>query len=243
MIKPKNLLCIGHRGAMGHAPENTLKSIRAAMALGAACVEIDVYHVDDHLVVIHDDRLDRTTNGTGYVMERSFDYIRGLDAGDGERVPTLGEIFTAVNHKAGINIELKGPDTAAPVAAFIAEMRQEGWKDDLILISSFDHSELRRMHRLDPAVNIGILLDKPFGDLAPLAASLHAYSVHPSLNFVSQILVDEAHALDLKVLVYTVNRPKDVMRLMEMGVDGVFSNYPDRVREVTRSSSSATGWP
>ena len=240
---PKELLCIGHRGAMGHAPENTLKSIRTAMAMGAACVEIDVYYVDDRLVVIHDDRLDRTTNGTGYVLERSFGYIRSLDAGDGERVPTLEEIFATVNRKAGVNIELKGPDTAAPVAAFIAQMREAGWKDDLILVSSFNHSELHRMHRIDPAVKIGILVDEPPKDMAPLAVSLNAYSIHPALHWVDRPLVDQAHALDLKVLVYTVNRTKDILRMLNLGADGIFTNFPDKVFATAPSSKPVIGWP
>lgn len=242
MASEKKMLCIGHRGAMGLAPENTLKSIRKAMALGAQCVEIDVYYVDDHLMVIHDDRLDRTTNGTGYVMEQTFDYIRSLDAGGGEQVPTLREIFTTVNRKAGINIELKGPDTATPVSAFIAEMRQAGWRDELILVSSFNHAELHRMHQLDSTVKIGILLDGPPKNIAQLAASLDAYSVHPSLRFVDQSLVDEVHALGLKVFAYTVNRAKDLIQMQALGVDGVFSNFPERVLAVAPSKNPVVGW-
>ena len=88
IIDKPDLLCIAHRGAMGHEPENTLASIRKAMELGASCIEIDAYYVDKHLVVFHDDRLERTTNGTGYLCDQSFEELRTLDAGNGQQIPT-----------------------------------------------------------------------------------------------------------------------------------------------------------
>src|SRR5436309_1394238 len=98
-------LCIGHRGARGHEPENTVRSVRRAMELGANGIEVDVYFVDGELIVIHDDTLDRTTNGHGPVVEQSLDFIRSLDAGKGEKIPTLREIFDAVDRRAFINVE------------------------------------------------------------------------------------------------------------------------------------------
>ena len=94
------MLCIGHRGAMGHEPENTLLSVRKALSLGVDAVEIDVYNVEDNLVVIHDRNLSRTTNGTGYLTERSFQYLRSLDAGKGEQIPTLREVIDTIDKQA-----------------------------------------------------------------------------------------------------------------------------------------------
>jgi len=111
----QRLFCFGHRGARGHEPENTLRSVRKALELGADGIEVDVYFVDGRLMVIHDDTLNRTTNGKGPVAGRTFAELRALDAGKGERIPTLAEVFDAVNHRAVINMELKGPGTAAPV--------------------------------------------------------------------------------------------------------------------------------
>ncbi|MBW2492594.1 MAG: glycerophosphodiester phosphodiesterase, partial [Deltaproteobacteria bacterium] len=91
------MLCIGHRGAMGHAPENTLYSIGKALELGSPCLEMDVYNVDGHLVVFHDHRLERTTNGTGYLLDQKFDDLRKLDAGNGEKIPTLEEAFEMIH--------------------------------------------------------------------------------------------------------------------------------------------------
>ena len=154
----KRFLCIGHRGAMGHAPENTLLSLKKALEMGAPCVEVDVYFVDGHLLVFHDDRLERTTNGFGYLADHDFEYLRSLDAGEGERIPTLREVFETVGLKAGVNIELKGPGTARPVVELIADFRGKGWHNDLILVSSFNHRELEMVRCLDPSVRLGALM-------------------------------------------------------------------------------------
>jgi len=237
----KNLLCIGHRGAMGHAPENTLASIRKALEFGVPCVEIDVYTVDSQLVVFHDSRLERTTNGTGYLLEQKFTDLRSLDAGNGEKIPTLKEVFEAIHLKAGVNIELKGPGTARPVAEFISEMRDVGWNDDLILISSFDHRELVQVRRLDPRIKLGAMMVGLPVDDAAFAASLGAYSVHLSLEFIDRKFVDDAHSRGLRVFVFTVNHPEDIKKMSELGVDGVFTNYPERVLK-SKEGRSTVGW-
>src|SRR5579862_6005632 len=103
-MNTSTLFCFGHRGAAGHEPENTLRSVRKALELGADGIEVDVYFVDGKLVVIHDDTLNRTTNGRGRLAENTFDYLRSLDAGKGERIPTLEEIFDTVNRRAVINV-------------------------------------------------------------------------------------------------------------------------------------------
>ncbi|MBW1781988.1 MAG: glycerophosphodiester phosphodiesterase [Deltaproteobacteria bacterium] len=223
------LLCIGHRGAMGHAPENTLASFEKALDLGTPCVEVDVYHVDGNLVAFHDDRLERTTNGTGYLLDRDFSYLRSLDAGDGERIPTLEEVFDTVGLKAGVNIELKGPGTARPVVELISTLRKRGWRDDLILVSSFNHRELEAVRRMDSGIRLGALMVGLPVDDAAFATALGAYSAHLSMDFVDRRFVDDAHSRGLRVFVFTVNHPDDISRMESLGVDGVFTNYPERV--------------
>ncbi len=237
----KRLLCIGHRGAMGHAPENTLLSFRKALELGAPCVEADVYHVDGNLVVFHDDRLERTTNGSGYLLDHDFDYLRSLDAGDGEKIPTLGEVFETVDLKAGVNVELKGPGTARPVVEFISTLRKYGWGDDMILVSSFKHQELEEVHRIDPQIKLGVLNVGLPADNTAFAVTLGAYSVHLSLKSVDRRFVEDAHSRGLRVFVFTVNHPKDIRRMEGLGVDGVFTNYPERVLQ-HQESGGAIGW-
>jgi glycerophosphoryl diester phosphodiesterase len=226
----QKLFCFGHRGARGHEPENTVRSVRRALELGADGVEVDVYFADGQLVVIHDDTLERTTNGHGRVMEKSFAHLRSLDAGRGERIPTLTEIFDAVSRRAVINVELKGPRTAAPVVSLIAEyVNQHGWRFDDFLVSSFDHAQIREAKQLRPAIRIGALIEKTPRTLAKFAEELGAWSLHASKRCVTPELVADAHQRGLKVFVYTVNEPKDITAMRALGVDGVFSDFPERV--------------
>ena len=229
-MTPHKLFCFGHRGARGHEPENTVRSVHRARELGADGIEVDVYFVDGQLVVIHDDTLERTTNGRGRVMEKSFAYLRSLDAGLGEQIPTMAEIFDAVNRHAVINVELKGPHTAAPVAALIGEyVKHHGWSFDDFLVSSFDHAQIRETKRLCPEIRIGALIDKTSRGLAKFAEELSAWSLHASKRCVTPRLVADAHHRGLKLFVYTVNEPKDIAAMRALGVDGVFSDFPERV--------------
>ena len=241
-MNTKQLLCIGHRGAMGHAPENTLASFRKALELGVPCVELDVQNVDGNLVVFHDDRLERTTDGKGYLATHSFEQLRTLDAGTGEKIPTLTEVFDLINKRAGVNIELKGPNTARPVAKFIAGLRQQGWHDNLILVSSFNHRELETIKQLDPTIKLGALFVGLPVDDAEFAVRLGAYSVNPSLEFVDRRFVNYAHSHGLRVFVFTVNHPEDISRMRELGVDGVFTNFPERVLQNQEDQSQMIGW-
>jgi glycerophosphoryl diester phosphodiesterase len=226
----QKLFCFGHRGARGHAPENTVRSVRRALELGADGVEVDVHFTAGQLVVIHDDTLERTTNGHGRVAKKSFAYLRSLDAGSGEPIPTLAEIFDAVNRRAVINVELKGPHTAAPVVALIAEYtNRRGWSYDDFLVSSFDHARIREARQLCPEIRIGALIEKTPRGLAKFAEDLGAWSVHAGKRRVTPKLVADAHRRGLKVFVFTVNEPKDIARMRTLGVDGVFSDFPERV--------------
>jgi len=224
------LFCFGHRGARGHEPENTVRSVRKALELGAEGIEVDVYFADGQLVVIHDDTLARTTNGRGRVMKKSFAHLRSLDAGSGERIPTLAEIFDAVDRRAVINVELKGPHTAAPVAALIVEyVKRHGWSFDDFLVSSFDHVRIREAKQDLPELRIGPLITKVPRGLAKFAETLGAWSLHADKRCVTSELVADAHGRGLKVFVYTINLPGEIARMKKLGVDGVFSDFPERV--------------
>lgn len=241
MQKPY-LLCIGHRGAMGHEPENTLSSIRKAIELGASYLEIDVYFVDGHLVVFHDDRLERNTDGRGYLSEQTFDYLRSLDAGKGQRIPTLEEVCAEIDSKACINIELKGPDTAIPVTKLITEQVNNGWSKDRFLVSSFRHRELLTMKRIDAGIKLGALLRGIPVHYAQFAEEIGAFSVHPSLQCVEQRFVDDVHDRGMKVYVYAVDHPQDIEKMYHLGVDGVFTGYPERVIENYAQGENTSGW-
>src|SRR5208283_430434 len=158
-MKVPELFCFGHRGARGHEPENTLRSVWKALELGANGIEVDVHLADGRLIVIHDDTLDRTTNGAGSVAEKSFSYLRSLDAGQGERIPTLAEVFDAANRRAVINVELKGPGTAAPVVRLINRyVRAGGWRYEDFLVSSFDLAQIQTAKELQSEIRTGALI-------------------------------------------------------------------------------------
>jgi glycerophosphoryl diester phosphodiesterase len=226
---PSPLICFGHRGAMGHEPENTLRSIRRGIELGADWIEVDVQLVEGRLVVFHDERLERTTNGAGLLRETSLAELRRLDAGKGERIPTLDEVFDAIGARAGLNIELKGPATADAVVRTIHTRLEQGWSRDRLLVSSFDHAQLRRVRELDAEIRLGALIEKPPAGGAAFAEALGCVSVHIAKDHVDAPFVADAHRRGLAVYVYTVNESHDLARMQTLGVDGVFSDFPERV--------------
>ena len=229
------MLCIGHRGAMGHEPENTLLSIRKAMSLGVDAVEVDVYNVENNLVVIHDRSLSRTTNGTGYLENRSFAYLRSLDAGKGEKIPTLQEVLETVNRQVIVNIELKGSNTASLVVSLIQKYVKQGWSYQDFIVSSFNHYELNQVKIADSRIEIGVLIyGLPWGYIE-IALKLQANIVIASLDFVDSQLVASVHQRDLGVWVYTVNNPDDIRRIKALQVDGIFTNYPERATSSLRN--------
>ena len=242
MQQKPSLLCIAHRGAMGHEPENTMASVRKALSLGALCVEIDAYYVDDHLVVFHDDRLERTTNGCGYLYEQSFDYLRTLDAGDGQQIPTLEEVCKLINSQTCLNIELKGSDTVEPVAELLLKLVDNGWDKESLLVSSFRHRELLKIKQLIPDIEIGALIHGLPVDDAKFAEDLGAFSVHPSLECIDQRFVDDAHARCLRVYVYGVDNREDIARMYQLGADGVFTGYPERVLDDYAQGDFTSRW-
>ncbi len=241
-MKKPDLLCIGHRGAMGHAPENTLASIRKAIEMGAPCMEVDVYHVDGQLVVFHDERLERLTDGTGYLCDKTFSYLRSLVIGDDQQIPTLEEVCNEIAAQACLNIELKGTETAAPVSRLISKLIDEGWDKDKFLVSSFHHLELVEMSKLHPEIKLGALMRGIPVDASKFAKDLGAFSVHPSLDCVNQHFIDDAHARGLKVYVFAADHPEDVNRMQMIGADGVFTSYPELVLEHYEQGEARKGW-
>ena len=140
-------LVIGHRGAAGLAPENTLPSFQLAYEMGVSGIELDVHLVAEHLATIHDDTLERTTNGRGKVANLDLDSLRKLDAGGGYGIPLLEEVIAELPEGIGANIELKGRETAEPTAKFLTAFPELD-----VLVSSFDHRELAVFHQLKPEI-------------------------------------------------------------------------------------------
>jgi glycerophosphoryl diester phosphodiesterase len=222
---------IGHRGAAGHAPENTLTSFHKAVQLGADMVELDVHLcATGEPVVIHDDTVDRTTDGSGRVRDLSLEDLRRLDAGGGERVPTLVDVIDEMSGRTALNVELKGLGCVDRVHEVISDAVGDGlMSQDGFLVSSFHLGMLEWMRALSDDVRLGVLVKEDPAQVFDFAQRIHAYSVNPYHKRMGLEFVSSAHGRGLKVYPWTVNEPGDIAKAKAMGVDGIISDYPERV--------------
>ena len=225
-------LHIGHRGAAGYAPENTLASFQKALDLNVDMIEFDVHKSKNgKIVVIHDDAVDKITNGSGKVGELTLKELKKLDAGMGERIPTLTEVLDLIDGKIKINIEIKARNATKGVVKIIEKYVQRNYTYENFLVSSFDYRNLIKVRLLNSKIPLGIITKRKLIFLNLLFAQLiNAYSINILYTSVSEKIIKEAHALGLKVFVWTVNKPRDIKRMKKLGVDGIFSNYPDRIK-------------
>lgn len=224
------MLVFAHRGASGTEPENTLRAIKAALDMNVDGIEIDIFEADNTLFVIHDRWLHRTTTGMGQIYHHKTAYLRSLDAGLGEKIPTLDEVLSLVAGKCILNIELKGVANIDLLFSSLDNALQNANVTvDNILLSSFNHPLLFNIHQQRPEFAIGALTANCPLDYAKFAEQLNAHSVHIDIDFINQAFVDDAHQRGLKVYVYTVNELDDIKAMKTLGVDGVFTNYPTRV--------------
>lgn len=204
--------------------------------MGADMIEFDVHALPSgEVILIHDHRVNRTTNGKGYVLEHDFGGLRALDAGQGELIPTLTEVLDFVDRRVPVNIELKGPDSAKSVAKIVAAHIRSGWQPADFMISSFDHSDLQEFKRLMPGIRVAALQDCIPLHYAAFAEELQAMAIGPSDEFVNKAYVDDAHKRGIQVYVWTVNDPEEVARMYHMGVDGIFTDVPDIARQVAEA--------
>lgn len=228
------MLKIGHRGACGYKPENTLASFQKAIDLGVDIIELDVHICKSgELVVIHDDAVNRTTNGSGLVKKLKLKDLKKLDAGAGERIPTLEEVLNLANRRVRVNIELKGPKTVKPALNIINKyIKNKGWNIDDFVISSFSRTQLKKARQINPLIQIGFIVSR-FRLLdhwwLGFAQKIRANFIGPSLKIVSKRMIRKAHKGGLRVYVWTVNEPKEIEKMRKWGADGAFSNFPDRL--------------
>lgn len=230
------MIRIGHRGAAALAPENTLASFRKAVELGVDGVEFDVQRTrDGALVVIHDEAVDRTTNGKGPVAAFTLEELRRLDAGSwkgdafaGARVPTLEDVIRTVPAPVALFVELKDPSRYPGIEREVIAALRRAAVLERSGISSFDHASLARVREADREVRLGFLYDR-HPDPVGAAGALAAAAVHPPFQAVDGELVARAHDAGLAVLTWTVNEPADIARARALGVDGVFSDHPERL--------------
>jgi len=229
MAGKKTFTVLAHRGARGHAPENTLAAFDKAIELKAPWVELDVQLHADQLWVFHDQRLERCTNGKGWLADHKVEALRQLDAGGGQRIPYLREVLHHLKGRISVNVELKtGDGTAAAVATALREAVASGWKPAQFLVSSFHLPELREFKRRMPEVPLGVLLCGVPLHLAAAATELGAQVLSVDRDFAEPELIADAHSRGMKVYVFTVNEREDIARFRAQGVDGVFTDFPER---------------
>jgi glycerophosphoryl diester phosphodiesterase len=231
------VLVIAHRGASGHAPENTLAAFRKAVSLGAAFIETDLQlSRDAHFVAIHDATVDRTTSGHGPVHDLTLAELRRLDAGSwfgsefaGERIPTLEEILDfSKKHDVVFYLELKPSGSWGGEHALIGALRESGEIPRAVVIS-FDVAILESLRKIEPTLMTGVLYEGRIDRPVERAVEIGARQLAVRGDLVTPALLAAARKKDLQVVCWTVNQPAHMRLLIDAGVDGIMSDYPDRL--------------
>lgn len=229
----KNQLVVAHRGASGLAPENTMAAHRVAFRSGAHMIETDVQETEDgKLVCIHD--FDRTTNGSGAIAELSYRELRELDAGNGEKIPSLEEVLDYTRGKLKLNIELKVTDIEKKVLDFVKERKMI----PDITISSFLHGTLIATRNLDTEVSTAVLVTNLQDDMISYVNELEANALNPNHKTISPVLVNDAHSNNILIFPWTVNDSSRMQVLYNLGVDGIITDFPDVALKALQKSSS-----
>jgi glycerophosphoryl diester phosphodiesterase len=241
------VLVIAHRGASGYAPENTLAAFRRAVALGANFIETDLQlSRDARFVAIHDDCVDRTTNGKGRVHDLTLPELRRLDAGSwfgsefaSEQVPTLEEILDfSKKHDVVFYLELKPGATWGGEHALVGALRESGEIPRTVVIS-FNAPILEKLRQIEPTLMTGLLYEGDLDRPVEKAIDVGARQLAVRGDLVTPALLADARKRDLQVVCWTVNHPAHMRMLVEAGVDGIMSDYPDRLIEATKKASKA----
>ncbi|PWA06963.1 glycerophosphodiester phosphodiesterase [Flavobacterium psychrotolerans] len=224
-------LKIGHRGAKGYAPENTLLSFQKAIDMAVDGIELDVHlSSDGEIIVIHDDTIDRTTNGKGIVNKLSLSELRKFKIEKEQTIPTLTEVFNLVNQQCFINIELKGNGTAKPVVALIERyVLNKNWDYRRFLISSFDWNALQEVRLLNSKIPVGVLTQTNLDLALAFAKFIKAETIHPYFHLLTKENTKQMHDEGISIFSWTINEMEDIQKIKSFNVNGIISDFPDRV--------------
>ena len=219
------MLKIGHRGAKGYEPENTLISFEKAIDLSVDGIELDVHlSLDGKLIVIHDKTIDRTTNGKGFVKNLTASQLKKLE------IPTLTEVLDLVNRRCFVNIELKEIGTSKPVVELITHyISKKNWNYTDFLVSSFDWKMLEEVQLLNPKIRIGVLTEEAVEKALAFAKKIKAFSIHPDYHLLSKENVALMQKNEFEVYPWTVNSKADIQKTTAFHVNGIISDFPDRL--------------
>jgi glycerophosphoryl diester phosphodiesterase len=235
----RRILRIGHRGAAGHAPENTIAAIRKGVSLGVDFAELDVQRTrDGRLVVMHDALVDRTTDGTGLVSDMTWAELQLLATDDGERVPCLEAALAAASGHVGVILEAKAPGIGPALHRVVRASDFPGG----VIYSSFLHAEIFEVRGIDPQARTMALME-----CVPLSGAAFAREAKASLvglahDSATAEFVATLHAAGVEVLLYTVNEPRLIQRGIDLGADGIISDHPERVPKIRSRRGYPTPW-
>ncbi|MEN2399796.1 glycerophosphodiester phosphodiesterase family protein [Flavobacterium sp. MC2016-06] len=225
------MLKIGHRGAKGYEPENTLNAFQKALDLNADGIELDIHlSADGHLIVMHDETIDRMTNGKGFVNTLSLSELKSFLIADQYQIPTLNEVFDLVNKKCLINIELKNADTSQKVVTLIQQyISEKNWNYEHFIVSSFDWNALQEIHNLDSKIKIGVLTEEDLDSALAFAESINAYAIHPDYHLLNEERTKEIQQKGFLVLPWTVDELEDIQKMKNYKVSGIITDFPDKI--------------
>ena len=233
-ISNKDILVVGHRGAMGHVLENTIESVQKAIELNVDGIEIDVFKSKTgELVVYHDPFLSRLSNSNAFIEQISLDSIKKVELIGGYFIPTLKEIVDIIPEKIFLNIELKGQDTAFETNKIIINyLNTYNFPVSKFIISSFRWDELKKIRSFNKDIQIAILVDSLYkiDDAIKLAKQINAVALTPNKEFITKEIVNKIQSKNIKVYPYTINTPRNIRKMRSMGVDAIITDYPERIK-------------
>lgn len=225
------ILHIGHRGAKGHIAENTLASFAKALELGCDGIEFDVHlSADGEIIVIHDETVDRTTDGKGHVKSLSLTQLKHLRIDNTHNVPTLSEVIDVTPQDILINIELKTGMASKPVMHLIEKYVSEkghGYKQ--FLVSSFDWIALKEIREANAEIPLGVLTETNLELAIGFSESIKAETIHPYFHLLTTENVTKMQEKGLQVFPWTVNEFEDMARMKSFSVNGIITDFPDRL--------------
>lgn len=229
-------LNIAHRGFSGKYPENTMMAFRKAVDVGADGIETDLHMTSDGIIVIcHDETIDRTTNGSGFIKDYTYDEIRKLDAGKGEKIPSLDELLNFMKDKnLLLNLELKNDviNYNNLEKNTINKIYEYGLEKNVI-ISSFNHQSMKRIKQYDSSIRTGLLYGSTICKPEEYAKQMGADALHPLFSLVmDQDVVHDIKKSGILINAYTVNREDEMKKLIGLGIDGIITNYPNILKKL-----------
>lgn len=221
---------IGHRGAAGHIAENTLASFKKAFELGAHGIELDVHlSADGQVLVLHDDTLDRTTNGSGLVNHCHLSDAKKLLIDQIHPIPTLEEVFNECPNEALINVEIKDAKATEAVVQLISAKIKSGKHYSNFLVSSFDWSVLELIKNINEQIPLGVLTEKNMEQAVLMGHKIQAKSIHPNFRYLDTKNAQFIKENGFEIHTWTVNEPADIERMKALKVDAIISDFPDRI--------------